>query len=33
MSGYWSRRINSEHRLIYEIKNDSIIIRVVRKLR
>ncbi|MEM9218877.1 MAG: Txe/YoeB family addiction module toxin [Cyanobacteria bacterium P01_F01_bin.150] len=26
LSGYWSRRINSEHRLIYEIKDDSIII-------
>ena len=26
LSGYWSRRINSEHRLIYEIQDDSIII-------
>lgn len=26
LSGYWSRRINSEHRLIYEIKDDSIVI-------
>lgn len=24
--GYWSRRINAEHRLIYTIKDDSIII-------
>lgn len=24
--GYWSRRINEEHRLIYEVTNDSIII-------
>jgi len=23
-SGMWSRRINNEHRLIYEIKNDEI---------
>ena len=22
--GYWSRRINNEHRLIYQIKNDEI---------
>jgi toxin YoeB len=26
LSGYWSRRINSEHRLIYEIKDGNIII-------
>ena len=26
LSGYWSRRINSEHRLVYEMKEDSIII-------
>ncbi|MGF1499016.1 MAG: Txe/YoeB family addiction module toxin [Elainellaceae cyanobacterium] len=26
LSGYWSRRINSEHRLVYEIKDDSIVI-------
>ena len=26
LSGYWSRRVNSEHRLIYEIKDDSIVI-------
>ncbi len=25
-SGSWSRRINKEHRLIYKIKNDQIII-------
>ena len=23
-SGMWSRRINSEHRLVYEVKNDQI---------
>jgi toxin YoeB len=26
LSGYWSRRINHEHRLVYKIDNDSIII-------
>ncbi len=25
-SGYWSRRINSEHRIIYKIENEKIII-------
>jgi len=25
-SGYWSRRINEEHRLIYKIENDKIIV-------
>ncbi len=25
-TGYWSRRINNEHRLIYKIKNDNILI-------
>jgi toxin YoeB len=25
-SGYWSRRINKEHRLIYKIENERIII-------
>jgi len=24
--GYWSRRINKEHRLVYEVTNDTIII-------
>lgn len=24
--GYWSRRIDNEHRLIYQIKNDEILI-------
>jgi toxin YoeB len=24
LSGYWSRRINNEHRLVYKIENDSI---------
>lgn len=26
LSGKWSRRINDEHRLVYELKNDEIII-------
>jgi toxin YoeB len=26
LSGYWSRRINGEHRLIYKIEADSLFI-------
>ncbi len=26
LSGYWSRRITQEHRLIYKVENDTIII-------
>ena len=26
MSGYWSRRIDHEHRLVYKIENDTLII-------
>jgi len=26
LSGWWSRRINLEHRLVYKVENDSIII-------
>ncbi|MGB5593464.1 MAG: Txe/YoeB family addiction module toxin [Crocosphaera sp.] len=26
LSGYWSRRINSEHRLVYEISEEELII-------
>ncbi|WP_201510397.1 Txe/YoeB family addiction module toxin [Psychrobacter alimentarius] len=26
LAGYWSRRIDQEHRLIYEVQDDSIII-------
>lgn len=26
LSGYWSRRINHEHRLVYKIEEDSLII-------
>lgn len=29
LSGYWSRRINSEHRLIYSVHNDTIEIYVL----
>jgi toxin YoeB len=25
-SGYWSRRINSEHRLIYKVESDKIVV-------
>lgn len=25
-AGFWSRRINAEHRLIYEVKSDTVII-------
>lgn len=30
LSGYWSRRINDEHRLVYRIEGDSILIAQVR---
>ncbi|MEL7077169.1 MAG: Txe/YoeB family addiction module toxin [Cyanobacteria bacterium J06582_2] len=26
LSGYWSRRINSEHRLVYQVMKDNIVI-------
>ena len=26
MSGYWSRRINTEHRLVYKSENDQLVI-------
>ncbi|MEM8642554.1 MAG: Txe/YoeB family addiction module toxin [Cyanobacteria bacterium P01_G01_bin.54] len=25
LSGYWSRRINSEHRLVYKVEEDTIV--------
>jgi len=25
LSGYWSRRINNEHRIVYKIENDAIL--------
>ena len=30
LSGYWSRRINDEHRLVYKIKNESVLIAQLR---
>lgn len=30
LSGYWSRRINDEHRIVYKIDNDSVIIAQLR---
>jgi toxin YoeB len=30
LSGYWSRRINDEHRIVYKIVDDSIVIAQVR---
>jgi len=29
-NGYWSRRITSEHRLVYKIENDSILVAQLR---
>ena len=26
LSGYWSRRVNDEHRIVYKFENDSILI-------
>ncbi len=30
LSGYWSRRINSEHRIVYKIEQDSVFIAQLR---
>lgn len=30
LSGYWSRRINDEHRLVYKIKDDAVLIAALR---
>ena len=30
LSGYWSRRINDEHRIVYAIQNDSLLIAQLR---
>jgi len=30
LSGFWSRRINNEHRIVYKIENDSILIAQLR---
>jgi len=30
LSGYWSRRINDEHRLVYKVEGDALLIAQVR---
>ncbi|OMH37987.1 Txe/YoeB family addiction module toxin [Motiliproteus sp. MSK22-1] len=30
LSGYWSRRINDEHRIVYKVSDDSILIAQLR---
>jgi len=30
LSGYWSRRINDEHRIVYKVENDSLLIAQLR---
>lgn len=30
LSGWWSRRINNEHRIVYKIKDDSLLIAQLR---
>ncbi len=30
LSGYWSRRINSEHRIVYKVEQDSVFIAQLR---
>ncbi|MGI1678672.1 MAG: Txe/YoeB family addiction module toxin [Cellvibrionaceae bacterium] len=30
LSGYWSRRINDEHRIVYKIDNESVLIAQLR---
>ncbi len=30
LSGYWSRRINNEHRIVYKAENDAILIAQLR---
>jgi toxin YoeB len=30
LAGYWSRRINKEHRIVYKIEDDSVLIAQVR---
>lgn len=32
LSGFWSRRINSEHRIVYRVENDSVLIAQLRYL-
>ncbi len=30
LSGYWSRRINNEHRIVYQAENDAVLIAQLR---
>ena len=30
LSGYWSRRINDEHRIVYKVKDDALLIAQLR---
>jgi toxin YoeB len=30
LSGYWSRRINDEHRIVYKVQDDSILVAQLR---
>ncbi len=30
LAGYWSRRINDEHRIVYKVENDAVFIAQVR---
>ena len=30
LSGYWSRRINNEHRIVYKVSNDAMLIAQLR---
>ncbi len=30
LAGYWSRRINDEHRIVYKLKNDTLLIAQLR---
>ena len=30
LSGYWSRRMNDEHRIVYKVENDSVMIAQLR---
>ncbi|OQW69205.1 MAG: toxin YoeB [Proteobacteria bacterium ST_bin12] len=30
LSGYWSRRINDEHRIVYKVENDELLIAQLR---
>ncbi len=30
LSGFWSRRINEEHRMVYKVENDSLLLAQLR---